>query len=381
MTGSRLRKIPRQNVSATTTTTTRTRSSHFYVVVLPLVLLLSIIGPLAPPLASALDNNDNRPGGGTVSTRSNDVTTTTTTPRGESAAHVASGYEVAQTLDFAKTAAATASEAVNKNSSSVPVAVSNGHQNGMLLMAMLLDNKSYIESSHSKPAIALFDFNPEDIQDLDGNDFYSVGNNGSTEDNDVEGSRIFNTTTTTDPTEESLWNLAEPPLTMPLVMKTNGQMLPGSVAVAAAVASMSNGDAEAQDEGTATTTTTVENGEGNIYKVKLRTDTKKRGDRHRSISSQMNILGNEVTTIKQFQTLTAMFDHWQWEPETIAEHVSKKCAQDMRTYLTSLQAGELWALKGNYFLSPRNGGGWLVSQKYFLFNIKPIPRMRNYAIA
>lgn len=344
MAGSNLRKIPRhqsQNVSTTTS-----RRSNFFIL---LVLLLSAIGPLAPPLASALDNNDNRPagggGGGTVSTRSNDVTTTT--PRGESAAHVASGYEVAQTLDFAKTAAAT--EAVNSNNASAPVAVSNGHQNGMLLMAMLLDNKSYIESSHSKPAIALFDFNPEDIQDLDGNDFYSVGNKNSTEDNDVEGSSaggsIFNATTTTTSTEgneESLWNLAETPLTMPLVMKTNGQMLPGSVAVAAA--SISQRDGEAQDD--ATTTTTVENGEGNIYKVKLRTDTKKRGDRHRSISSQMNILGNEVTTIKQFQTLTAMFDHWQWEPETIAEHVSKKCAQDMRTYLTSLQAGELWALKG-----------------------------------
>lgn len=322
---------------------TRTIRTKFLVIGLCLLLAMSS----AFAVDTGGDNGTTSPNDvtppTTTSSTSSTTTTTTSTSR-ESAGQVASGYAaVAQTLDFAKTA----------NSSQATLGMSNGHQNGMLLMAMLLDNKSYIESGDPRPAISLFDFNPEDIQDLDENDFYAAAN--GTEDNDIGDSKTAvsmvpstpstTTTTTTEEAEENLWNLSEN--AMPLVMKTNGQMLPGSASV-----SESSRNQDHQNGG--------ENGsEGNIYKVKLRRrpETKRMRDRHRSISSQMAIVGNEVTTIKQFQTLTTMFDHWQWRPEVFEEHVSRQCGQDMKTYLDSLQLGELWALKGEEFISSQIVGG------------------------
>lgn len=283
----------------------------------------------------------------------NDAVTAATAAadRGESA--TVSGYGIAQTLDFAAEVITDAPEAIHISSSSAsvaspPLGISNSHQNGMLLMAMLLDNKTNIESKDTKPAIAIFDFNPEDIQDLAGNDFYAVDNT-STDDNDVGESSAkqqrtattVSTTTTTTSTaspDESLWVLPESPpnpLTMPLVMKTNGQALPG--AAMASVSEMEAATEKEPDSGDA----------GNIYKVKLkRKPEAKRRDRHYSISSQMNVLGNDMSTIAQFQTLITMFDHWQWNEEKIAEQVSTDCAKDVKTYLKSLRAGELWALKG-----------------------------------
>lgn len=239
-----------------------------------------------------------------------------------------SGYGVAQTLDFATTNITRPEEEV--------VAMSNGHQNGMLLMAMLLDNKSYIESE-SKPSLPIFDFNPEDIQDLDSKDFYSV--DGQSDTNKTDIAEQPSESTNSDMDQDSLWSLPENPLTMPLVMADDG-VKPNSEQFNAADSSSSLSGS--YQEGTAA------NGDGNIYKVKLRRRMQaNKRDRHRSISSQMNTIGNEVTTIKQFQTLTTMFDHWLWDAASIGDHVSKKCGAHMKTYLNGLRNGELWALKGN----------------------------------
>lgn len=337
--------------------------SATYLLLLMLLFSPAIIGRV---LVSATDNATTTTSGltagkdiDTVSTRDNiTITTTTTTSRaieGESAdaaaaaVRVVSGYGIAQTLDFAEQKTTTTTTELPIDAVIHSSSIHNGHQNGMLLMAMLLDNKTNLESKDTKPALALFDFNPEDIQDLAGNDFYSVdtSSGNSTEvDNDVDettadklmkavliNGESAEPSSTDDLNEETLWTLPENPLTMPLVMMTNGQALPG-----AAMGEITEGTPTAAE---------AEGEAGNIYKVKLkrRTEVLKR-DRHFSISSQMNILGNEVTTIAQFQTLTTMFDHWKWNEEAIAELVSKRCAQDMTTYLTSLKAGQLWALKG-----------------------------------
>lgn len=279
-----------------------------------------------------------------VSTRS--IANATTGGGGESADAAVSGYGISQTLDFAETTTAKTDAADGAASTVIHSSggVSNGHQNGMLLMAMLLDNMTNIESADTKPALALFDFNPEDIQDLGGNDFYSVNRGNSTKaDNDVDETLekqqqqeiVADKSDLND--EESLWTLAENPLTMPLVMVTNGQALPGA----------SLGSAVADDNVTDSGDGETDRATGNIYKVKLkrRTEVMKR-DRHLSISSRMNIIGNEMTTIGQFRDLISMFDHWHWLEDAITEQVSKSCGEDMKTYLNSLKAGELWALKG-----------------------------------
>lgn len=279
-----------------------------------------------------------------VSTRS--IANATTGGGGESADAAVSGYGISQTLDFAETTTAKTDAADGAASTVIHSSggVSNGHQNGMLLMAMLLDNMTNIESADTKPALALFDFNPEDIQDLGGNDFYSVNRGNSTEaDNDVDETLEKQQQQEIVPDksdlndDESLWTLAENPLTMPLVMVTNGQALPGA----------SLGSAVADDNVTDSGDGETDRATGNIYKVKLkrRTEVMKR-DRHLSISSRMNIIGNEITTIGQFRDLISMFDHWHWLEDAITEQVSKSCGEDMKTYLNSLKAGELWALKG-----------------------------------
>lgn len=316
-----------------------------------LVLGAVIIAPSQVACVAATDNVDIKANtsGLTVAVQATETVTarsniTEIESTDATAVRVVSGYGIAPTLDFAeqKKTTTTVTDAVIHSS-----AVHNGHQNGMLLMAMLLDNKTNIESKDTKPALAIFDFNPEDIQDLDGNDFYSVdSSNSSTEADNAVGETTADhhmkamgeerdPSSTDDLNEETLWTLPENPLTMPLVMMTNGQALPG--------AAMGSGITEV----TPTTTSEAESEAGNIYKVKLkrRTESKKR-DHHLSIASQMNVLGNEVTTIAQFQTLISMFDHWKWNEGAIAEQVSKPCGQDMTTYLTSLKAGQLWALKG-----------------------------------
>lgn len=332
-----------------------------------LVLLMLLLSPtiFVPSSAAVQSGNDNvkTSTSGSVATTSKDIDVVSARSDSGNATAAAvvvvggggesatvSGYGIAQTLDFAETAAtdrppsatSVAREAAVIHSQ---VGISNGHQNGMLLMAMMLDNKSNIESKDTKPALALFDFNPEDIQDLAGNDFYEVdGQGNSTEaDNEVgatsEKEQMSSTTEATDLDNDSLWTLPENPLTMPLVMKTNGQALPGA-AMGGSTEAMLSGD----DEGRVAE---PETDQGNIFKVKLkrRQEAKKR-ERHFSISSRMNILGNEMTTIAQFQTLISMFDHWEWNEEAIADHVSHACERDMNTYLASLKAGELWALKG-----------------------------------
>lgn len=316
------------------------------------LVLLLVLGAviIAPSQVACVDNVDIKANtsGITVAVQATETVTarsniTEIESTDATAVRVVSGYGVAPTLDFAEQKkTTTVTDAVIHSS-----AVHNGHQNGMLLMAMLLDNKTNIESKDTKPALAIFDFNPEDIQDLGGNDFYSVdSSNSSTEGDNAVGEttadhhmkamgEVRDPSSTDDLNEDTLWTLPENPLTMPLVMMTNGQALPG--------AAVGNGMTEV----TPTTTSEGESEAGNIYKVKLkrRTESKKR-DHHLSIASQMNVLGNEVTTIAQFQTLISMFDHWKWNEGAIAELVSKPCGQDMTTYLTSLKAGQLWALKG-----------------------------------
>lgn len=94
--------------------------------------------------------------------------------------------------------------------------------------------------------------------------------------------------------------------------------------------------------------------EQNIYKV-ARNNKAKMGKALRHESTKMMATANAMLSAEAFASgsngsifnhITNLYDQFQWGMSDIGKSVTRKCANDMATYLRALDKGQTWALQG-----------------------------------